>query len=171
LELEAGRLGRREGERRALDLRRVGELVGADAVLRELPHGHEQAGLERAERLVVGADGGVEAAADLGEVADEDADAVVELAAELVDRPRVWGCVNSVLPANRMFCDVRPNLRTPHVESIQELLQTVHVRQKVSSITSPSVPLRLARCRLSRIGDKPQTGCGRLPIRRTGPFH
>jgi hypothetical protein len=23
------------------------------------------------------------------------------------------GCVNSVLPANRMFCDVRPNLRTP----------------------------------------------------------
>jgi hypothetical protein len=23
------------------------------------------------------------------------------------------GCVNSVLPANRTFCDVRPNLRTP----------------------------------------------------------
>ncbi len=26
------------------------------------------------------------------------------------------GCVNSVLPANQMFCDVRPNLRTPRGE-------------------------------------------------------
>jgi hypothetical protein len=25
-----------------------------------------------------------------------------------------YGCLNSVVPANRVFCDVRPNLRTPH---------------------------------------------------------
>ena len=29
------------------------------------------------------------------------------------EQPDPVGCVNSVFPANRMFCDVRPNLRTP----------------------------------------------------------
>jgi hypothetical protein len=40
------------------------------------------------------------------------------------------GCVNAVLPANRMFCGVRPNLRTPTGSSTLR----VHVWRKLRSL-------------------------------------
>src|ERR1700712_2693001 len=65
--------------RAALDLRYLGQLVIRDAVLGELPRGHEQAVLERLDRLVVGADRRVEPAPCLGEMTGEDAETLVEI--------------------------------------------------------------------------------------------
>ena len=60
-------------------------------MLGELPRRHEEPRLERAHRLVERANGGVEIPADLREVAGEDAEPLVELAAELRDLACAFG--------------------------------------------------------------------------------
>ena len=111
---QCNELGGFDDRRLLLDLHQLRRRIACDAVLGELPRGHEEPRLERADRLVERADRGVEVPADLREVAGEDAEPVVELATELRDlrvrsrrpspaasRTRRCAAARSALPATR----------------------------------------------------------------------
>jgi hypothetical protein len=63
--------------------------------------------------------------------------------------------VNSVLPANRMFCDVRRNLRTPHLSCSGSRRRADRVAQRRSLPQNLSAPMHNPRSALRPLGPPP----------------
>ncbi len=76
------------------------------------------------------------------------------------------GCVNSVLPANRMFCDARPNLCTPHLAAQLPDLGVLGDREPVPLATLDLVATHPVTQRLRDIPSRRATAVIDSPLSR-----